>query len=234
MGRSFVTESDVVISRFSYGVITNSPLESKPVTRRAVMSTETVSRTCADVIQLIENRTDIPPRRERDLISAVRRMCRLLQRDPSDVPANPDQLRRELAHMSPGGSALSSGSLRNLKSLVGKALITVAVTSVPRRSHAQLAPTWRDLLAAVHDRHQRYRLSHFAHYSSERDIDPAEVDNKIVDCYRRNLLSSSLVHGPTEWCEMPSARGTTRKPQRRDGTCGNCKSLRKVCTTSCE
>ena len=198
------------------------------------MSTRTVSRTYADVIQLIENRTDISLRRKQDLTSAVRRVCRLLQRHPRDVPADAAQLRRELAQMSAAASMLGPGSFRNLKSLVGKALITAGVTSVPRRSRAPLAPAWLELLAAIHDKHQRYRLSHFAHYSSERDIDPAEVDNKIVDCYRRNLLSSSLVHGPTEWCEMPSARGTTRKPQRRDGTCGNCKSLRKVCTTSCE
>jgi len=70
--------------------------------------------------------------------------------------------------MSAVASGLRPGSFRNLKSLVGKALITAGVTSVPRRSRAPLAPVWQEVLAAINDRHQRYRLSHFAHY----EVDP--------------------------------------------------------------
>src|SRR6516165_7313456 len=156
------------------------------------MSMESLSRTCADVIEHIRNRTDIPLRRRQDLTSAVRRLCRFQNRDPCDVSADPDVLRRQLEWMSPATSGLSPGSIRNLKSLIGKAMIIAGVTTVPRRSRAPLAPAWRQLLAAIDDRHHRYRLSHLAHYLSEPGIDPAEVDDDVVDGYRRDLISNSL------------------------------------------
>ena len=111
------------------------------------MSTESPSRdgipTCADVIDRIDVGTVLPLRRRRDLASAVRRFCRLQNRRPQDVPADPADLRRLLAQMSPITAALSDGSFRNLKSLLGKALIAAGITSVPRRSRTPLAPEWR-------------------------------------------------------------------------------------------
>src|SRR6516162_3933565 len=98
------------------------------------MSTESMSLTCADVIEHIGNRTDISLRRKQDLTSAVRRVCRLLHRSPQDVSVDVDKLRRKLAEMSLAASRLSPGSYRNLKSLFGKALIAAKVTTVPRRS----------------------------------------------------------------------------------------------------
>ena len=161
------------------------------------MSTESVSRTCADVIELIGNRTDMRPRRRQDLTSAVRRFCRLLHRSPRDVSVDVDRLRRELAQISSATSRLSPGSCRNLKSLFGKALIAAEVITVPRRSRAPLAPDWRRLLAAI-EPYQRYRLVHFARYLSERDIAPSEVDNKILAGYRSDLISNDLLRLPKQ------------------------------------
>jgi integrase len=156
-----------------------------------------MSRTCADVIEHIGNRTDIPPRRRQDLTSAVRRVCRLRHRNPGDVLADVDNLRRELAQMSCASSGLSPGSYRNLKSLFGKALIAAGVTTVPRRSRAPLAPEWRQLLSAI-EPYWRYLLVHFARYCSERGIAPSDVDNEVLSSYRRDLISSSLLHLPKQ------------------------------------
>lgn len=162
------------------------------------MAMESVSRTCADVIEHIGSRTDIPIRRRQDLISAVRRLCRYLHRDARDVPADPDELRRQLAWMSPAASGLSPGSVRNVKSLIGKAMDIAGATTVPRRSRAALTPAWQQLIVAIDDRYQRYRLSHLARYLSERGIDPAGVDDDVVNAYRRDLLSNSLLHRPKQ------------------------------------
>ena len=177
------------------------------------MSTESMSLTCADVIEHIGNRTDISLRRKQDLTSAVRRVCRLLHRSPQDVSVDVDKLRRKLAEMSLAASRLSPGSYRNLKSLFGKALIAAKVTTVPRRSRTPLAPEWRELLAAITDAPQRYRLAHFARYLSERGIDPAEVDNEILDGYRRDLISNSLLRLPAQ-----AARHAVRAWNRARGT----------------
>ena len=63
------------------------------------MSKEMASRTCAEVIEHIGGRADIPLRRRQDLTSAVRSLCRLLNRNPREVPADVDKLRYELAQL---------------------------------------------------------------------------------------------------------------------------------------
>lgn len=167
------------------------------------MSTETLSRamipTCAGVIERIDRRTDLPLRRRQDLSSAVRRSCRLQSRQPHDVAADPADLRRQLAQMSAPTAGLSRGSFRNLKSLLGKALIEAGITSVPRRSRTPLGPEWRQLLAGMSgDRHQRYSLSHLARYCSERGILPADIDDQLVSVYGRDLISKSLLDRPKQ------------------------------------
>jgi len=56
------------------------------------MSTQMLSQSCANVIQAIEERTNIKLRRKQDLM-----LCQLLERAPSDVPADPVIVLRELA-----------------------------------------------------------------------------------------------------------------------------------------
>ncbi len=166
------------------------------------MSMETLSRagipTCADVIERINIGTDLTLRRRQDLGSAVRRFCRLQSRQPHDVAADPTDLRRQLAQMSPMTAGLSRGSFRNLKSLLSKALIAAGVTSVPRRSRTPLAPEWRQLLAGIDDRHQRYSLSHLARYCSGRGKLPADIDGMIMAEYGRDLVSKSLIDRPKQ------------------------------------
>jgi len=166
------------------------------------MSTETASRTiptCADVIGRIDGRTDLPLRRRQDLSSAMRRFCRLQSRQPHDIPADPADLRRQLAQMSAPAAGLSQGSFRNLRSLLGKALIEAGITSVPRRSRMPLGPEWRQLLAGMSgDRHQRYSLSHLARYCSERGIRPVDIDDEVVAVYGRDLVSQSLLDRPKQ------------------------------------
>ena len=154
--------------------------------------------TCADVIQQIGIRTDLPLRRRQDLSSAVRRFCRLQNRPPHDVRADPMELRHQLKQMSPIITGLSPGGFRNFRSLLGKALIVAGVTSVPRRSRTPLALEWRQLLERIADRRQRYSLSHLARYCSARDRLPADIDDDLVAGYGRDLVSKSLLERPKQ------------------------------------
>ena len=166
------------------------------------MSTENLSRssvqTFADLIEAINRRVDLTPRRRQDLVSALRRFCRHQHRNVAEVSAEPASVRRELAQMSPRATGLKPGSLRNLKSLVGKALQMTGITTVPRRSRTPLSPEWKPLLDAVEDRHRRHRLSRLARNMSERGVKPADVDDELVDRYREELISKSLVTRPKQ------------------------------------
>jgi hypothetical protein len=161
------------------------------------VSTESPSRssvpTFSDLIEAINQRADLPLRRRQDLTSALRGFCRIQHRDPGEISVEPTKVRRELAHMSPRATGLKPGSLRNLRSLVGKALLMTGITTLPRRSRYPLSSDWKALVAAVDDRHRRYSLSRFARHMSERGVEPTDVDDEVMDGYRQELVSKSLV-----------------------------------------
>ena len=168
------------------------------------MSNKTASRepaaplTLADVIAKIQSQAGLPVRRKHDLTSAVRCLCRLLARPPSDVIANPTELRQQLARISPNSTGLSRGRVRNLKSLVGQALLLVGVTSLPRRSRAPLPQPWRDLLARLDDRYQRSHLTRFARYCADRDIAPEMVDDTIMNRFGEALRKDDHAGRPKQ------------------------------------
>src|SRR6516225_8390060 len=165
------------------------------------MSTDSLSPTAPsydDVIARIGLRADLPPRRRQDLASAVRRFCRIEGHSPPDVVVDPDDLRRRLSQMSPRTSGLSRGGLRNLKSLLGKALIEAGIASVRRRSRTRLPPEWQQFLGGIQHRDYRYRLSHFARYCVERGRLPADVDDELMSAYGRDLVSQSLLERPKQ------------------------------------
>lgn len=166
------------------------------------MSIESPSRssapTIADLIEVLNGRADLPHRRQQDLASALRRFCRNQGRTPNETSAEPTSVRQELAGMSPAGTGLSPGAFRNMRSLIGQALLLAGITSVPRRSRTPLLPTWRPVIEAVADRHQRDRLIHFARYLSARGIEPADVDDEVVDGYLKDVVLRSLVTRPKQ------------------------------------
>jgi hypothetical protein len=165
------------------------------------MSMKTPSRdtiaTLADVIDRINRRVDLSSRRRQDLTSAVRRFCRDLGCPPQELLADAADLRRRLARLSPLSAGLSPGSLRNLKSLVGKALIAAGIVSVPGRSRTPLAPNWRRLLGLL-DPGERYLLSRFARWCTQRGIPPEDVDDDVMANFAQALLSHSLVGRPKQ------------------------------------
>jgi integrase len=107
--------------------------------------------------------------------------------------------------MSPQSTGLSPGAVRNLKSLVGQALLLAAVTTVPQRSRTPLTLAWKQIVEAVEDRHRRNRLSRFARLMSARGIEPADIDDGTMHRFGEELLSKSLVTRPKQ-----AARETTQ------------------------
>jgi integrase len=98
--------------------------------------------------------------------------------------------------LSPVSSGLSRGGLRNLKSLIGQAMLASGLTTVAGRSQAPLLPEWRHFLETIGDGYQRSALSRLARYSSERGIKPEEMDDEAIARYSQELVSKSLVEWP--------------------------------------
>ncbi|MGO9389099.1 hypothetical protein [Rhodoblastus sp.] len=154
------------------------------------MTAAEVSRTSlADLIALIE-RANLSPTQQRDQISAVRTLVRLLGAEPQDIPADPTWLRRRMETISPEALGLSKGRWANIRSLVGKAL-SLARPMQPGRQIAPLLPEWENLLSSL-DRNRATRLLALARHLSVKGISPADINLPDLEDYRDAILNDRL------------------------------------------
>lgn len=149
----------------------------------------------AEVFSRIEAWSDLPPLRQRDMHSALRRVTVLARRSLADIPASPKALRDLLAEVSPATARLSPTTRANLRSLVLAALNEAGVATHAGRSRSTLSPSWQELDARLPTERLRLGLSRLLHFLSEREIEPADVSAETFERFRRVLEEDSLLAG---------------------------------------
>ena len=136
---------------------------------------------------------DLPRRQVADLRSAVRSLCRVLGKPPSEVPADPGVLGRTLRRALPAAAGIAPARWANIKSLVLKALAVTGCKVLPGRSLHPLTPAWAALDALLPDKYFRAALSRLMHYCSAQGIEPNEVDQVAFDHFGTAIMSDSFI-----------------------------------------
>ena len=91
--------------------------------------------TLAQVLERIAAMDSLSSQRRHDLMSAVRRVARLLDSLPADIPADPEALKRRLGILTPTAAGMTRSRWRNVR-----ALLTTAPRADRRQSHARSTP----------------------------------------------------------------------------------------------
>jgi integrase len=160
-------------------------------------SSLTAFPTLAGVIDRLDSLSEVPKQHRADLKSAVRFFCRAIGQQPADIIADPAKLTSVLRTMTPASTCATVERLRNAKSLLGKALQSAGVTSLPRRSRQPVSDAWRDLKERVPDRYDRAKLSKLAAFCTAVEVEPGQLNNDIVAAFGAELLNS-LVPRPKQ------------------------------------
>ena len=150
----------------------------------------------AEVLERLEQRGELTPTQYRDLRSAIRSLCRLLERRPEEMPANINWLHVRLRRVHPAAHDISMKRFASIKSGVLKAL---ALTGCSRDRAAWLrppSPAWKTLLTTLPDKHDRWKLSQFAQYCTANDVPPTEVSDEQVLGLIDTLVAESFVKSP--------------------------------------
>ena len=92
-----------------------------------------VKTSLSGVITEIKNHPEIAPARQREMISAIRTVCRILSSPPELVPAAPGALREKLKSVSHVSAGLSRGRWNNVRSLTLSALNITGMATLPGR-----------------------------------------------------------------------------------------------------
>lgn len=165
---------------------------SAQIPQEAVLETA-VPGTLADVLGRLEGDRGLDPRRRRELCSAVRSVCRVLNADPALVAAHPRQLRVRLRGVTAAAAGVGQGRWSNIRSLTLKALKRAGIRAMPGRYREPHAPEWEALRARLPDRRFASGLSRFMSYCTAQGIRPAAVDAAVFKRFQESYENDSLL-----------------------------------------
>lgn len=152
--------------------------------------------TLADVLRRLEHDDHLDQRQLRETRSTVNTVCRALGTQPDMVPAEPRQLRPQLAKLTQAMVDVSPGRWCNVKSLTLKALRRAGLKSMAGRSREALAPDWEALRALIPDRHFQSGISRLMTYCTERGVSPTAVTPQTFVQFGLEVENYSLVRDP--------------------------------------
>src|SRR5829696_7569012 len=148
--------------------------------------------TLADVSERVAQSSSLSPTRQRDCLSALRRVADLLEQDLSALPADIGSLREKLATLNPASFGLSAHTWSNLRSNLFCAIEASGLQPVLRTARVPLPEPWRELFPRIPDRRTRDGLSRFARFCSLNGISPREVDLGTLQAFGAAVRSSTL------------------------------------------
>lgn len=144
--------------------------------------------------------------RRREFASALKSLAKVLGRPADTVHADPAELRRLTARLTPAMARMSHGRWRNVLSLTTAALAHVGLVVAQGRIQTQPSPAWTEVLALLDTTPgPRFQLSRFARYCTGRGWEPADICDGVLQSYAQDLTERSLVAEPAR-----AARDTAR------------------------
>ncbi|MEL7471580.1 MAG: hypothetical protein AAFN27_24245 [Pseudomonadota bacterium] len=120
---------------------------------------------------------DLAKTRRRDLRSAIRSLCRLLDREAGEVPANINWLHVRLRRVHPVAAGISEKRFKNIRSGVLAALELCGASRKLSDWLKSPSPPWEQLLASVPDKRDGWKLTQIAQFCTAIDVAPADVTN---------------------------------------------------------
>jgi site-specific recombinase XerD len=125
------------------------------------------------------------------MLSALRTVARCLQKVPSEIPAQPAALQKELAGANYLQSGLSKRRWTNVRSLTLAALRVSGAKIMPSRwQRSTFTPAWLALRQSCPSHYHLVGLSRFMNYCSSRSIEPVDVDATTFENFRESIEES--------------------------------------------
>lgn len=146
--------------------------------------------TMADLMDRLAADELLSATRRRDMRSAVRRFCKLIDRHPQRVPASITEIKGAVNGLTTGGAGVSPKTLQNLRTNLLAAL-RHGKARAPRA--VPLTPAWQVLRDGLPDKRMRDGLSRFLRFCSGSGIAPEAVDEAVVASFMDWVRSATFV-----------------------------------------
>jgi hypothetical protein len=148
----------------------------------------------ADAITMIGGAEQLPEQTRRHWSTSLRQVAKALDKPLEVIPARYSAVRAELGLLHHVPAGLTAKTLANHRSNCKSALLWLAREKGVPEHGAPLTAEWEQLRAGIRDALNRSRLSSLMRFCSANKIEPAKVDEAVVDRfmgYRSNIGRSS-------------------------------------------
>lgn len=152
--------------------------------------------TFTDVINRIQSDLTLSPTNRRDCVSDLKSLARMLDLDPSQIPANTDWLRQRLKLFHPKKARISSKRYANIKSSVTFALRHTGAGTKRAGWLPPMSSEWGQLYERAGDDVSRYKLSRLFRWCSSEHIAPKDLSDKHIDAFEAMLVGETLTKDP--------------------------------------
>ena len=134
--------------------------------------------------------------RRRDWLSSITCVAALLHRNPSELPANIAELRKQLAPIHPVQAGISPKRLANIKADVAAALRAVFRVDAAPAPKLLRSTEWARTIKALERPWQRHNLARLADFCSTIGVAPSQVTDDTLARFRGALADGSLAKTP--------------------------------------
>jgi integrase len=150
-------------------------------------------RTAADLLAMLEQATDLPPLRKRDMISAVNRISKMAGCPPAALRLDVPSLRARLAGIRPAMHGITPSTSANVRCLFAAALACVGVLEHFPRGAARRHAGWAPLAAAIAgNKRLANGLATFMNWCAFTSVEPVAVDDAVLREFLRWLEARTL------------------------------------------
>lgn len=150
-----------------------------------------------DVAAVLKSDQALAAHRKRDLMSALRRVSKVLALPMSEIPADRRWLRVHLDRVSPPQLRIARKTCANVRSNVMAALEHAGLGAPPYQNNG-LATAWECLKDELPRGNDRGALGRFSQFCSNRGVDPDDVTDADVSAYRAAVDEWSLTKRPDQ------------------------------------
>src|SRR5262245_23800849 len=144
----------------------------------------------------------VGPQERRELISAIYSFARKVNRQPDEIPARLDIVERSGRKLNAVHLGISRGRLRNLLSLVRKALKVTGHTATTVRLDIPLEHPWSACVQLFRDRRTRIALARLFRIFQVSGIAPAQVSPAAFDRVLGYLKSTGTPRPEANYREL--------------------------------
>jgi hypothetical protein len=141
-------------------------------------------------IAIITAADGLPTQTRRHWATSLRQIAKAFDKPLEVIPARLTAIRAELARLHHRPLGWTPKTLQNHRSNAKSALLWLAREKDVPRHGAPLAPAWAKLRVRIKDRFARWKLSSFMRFCSANGIAPAEVDETVLERFKRYRAQS--------------------------------------------